>query len=291
MALQLTDSLMIADTVSLRPEDIFASCGDGVLSVGGALRESAMATAEAVYGAASTLVAPDGAVQVVAENPAPLTGNIFYDLAVLACFLSLCLIVYFYRGYAFGIFSVFRGGATTEKILGEQSKVFGAFLISMISLGLLITGLCVLKFADLFLRPYLDGLSGWQAAATVFGAWGGTVLVWGYQWVFLKAAGSLTLSQGFVGRLFYLKKIVAAIGTVAVLPLFLLFALSDGQSAQVLGILTIIIAGLLTIFLIIRTFMLFVRQNFSILLWFLYFCVVEIFPVSLAAVIAAKVLG
>ncbi len=290
MVQHLTDSLTIADTVLRDPGGTTVTAdsllaADTVLSAAGGLHESMAATAGAVYGAASTLAAqPDVSVQAVAEHLTPLTGNVFYDLAALACFVSLCLIVCLYRGYAFGIFSVLRGGATTDKILGEQSKVFGAFLVTVITLGLFITGLCVLKFADLFLSPYLDSVAGWRAALPILGAWGAASLVWGCQFVLLKAAGSLTLSQEFVDRLFFLKKIVAAIGTIAALPLFLLLALSDGQSAQVLAILVAGIAGLLTIFLIVRTFMLFSRYNFSILLWILYFCAVEIFPISLIAI-------
>lgn len=264
---------------------------DTALFIKDSLCGSVVASGETVYGPASALALPDMAGHAAVSDFAPLTDNLFYSLATLACFCWLCLIIYFYRGYALGIFSVLRGGATTEKILGEQSKIFGSFIVSVISLGILITGLCVLKFFDLFFASYFERLSCWMAALPIFGAWGVIALLWGFQFLLLKAAGCLTLSLEFTDRLFYLKKIVAAIGTITVLPLFLLFALSDGQSAHWLAISIVVIAILLTIFLIIRTFMLFVRQNFSILLWFLYFCAVEIFPVSLAAILAMKAMG
>ncbi len=297
MPIQPTDSLMIADTVMRGAGDMFAPvdslfASDTLPHMADSLVGSAPVTAEAVYGAASTLaLPPDGAAQAMAENAAPLTGNIFYDLATLACFVSLCMIVYLYRGYAFGIFNVLRGGATTEKILGEQSKVFGAFLTTVISLGLFITGLCILKFVDLFAVSHPNGLSGWMALLPIVVACGTVALIWGYQFVALRTVGSLTSSQEFVGRLFFLKKIVAAIGTIVILPLFLLFALSDGKSALVLAVLIAGIAGLVTIFLIVRTFMLFLLHNFPISLWILYFCAVEIFPVSFVAIIAMRTMG
>lgn len=293
MILQQTDSLIIADTVLRGAEWMPAadslSVGDSVLFAIENIPESAVTTAEAVYGPASMLaITPDVVGQATGVDLAPLTGNVFYDLATLVCFISLCLIVYYYRGYAFGIFGVLHGGATTEKILDQKSKVFGAFLMTVISLGLFMTGLCTLKFADLLFGEYLDGLPGWMSVLPIFGAWGAAALIWGWQFVSLKTAGGLTLSKEFVGRLFFLKKIVAAVGTIAALPVFLLFALSDGQSANILAILIAGIAALLTIFLIVRTFMLFIRHNFSISLWFLYFCAVEIFPVSLAAILMAR---
>ena len=284
MPRQLIDSLFLRDTLPWH-------AAPQVIPAVETVRENAMSTAEAVYGPSSVLFTPDAAMYATASNPAPLTGNVFYDVAVIACFIAFCLVVYFFRDYVGGIFNIFRGTSTTDKMLGEQSKVFGAFLVWVISLGMVITGLSVLKFADILYGEHIGALSGWGALGAILGAIGTAALIWGYQFVFLKVAGSLTLSQGFVARLFYLKKVVAAIGTLAVLPVFLLFALSEGQSANTLGIIVAGIAALTMIFLIIRTFMLFIRQNFSILLWFLYLCAVEIFPVSLAVIVALKVLG
>ncbi len=284
----ITDTLLLETMRVIYPADsLFAGDPFTVDS----LCDNATTIAETVYGAASVPVPPPDTINTVVKYFSPLTDNVFYDLTILVCFVSFCLLVYFYRDYALGIFSVMRGGATTDKILGEQSKVFGAFLVSVISLGLFITGLCVLKFTDLFLWIYIDRLPDWWAILPIFLACGTIAVIWGYQFVLLKIAGSLTLSREFVGRLFYLKKIVAAIGTITTLPVFLLFALSDGLSTRLLAILIAGITILLTIFLIIRTFMLFSRHNFSILLWILYFCAVEIFPVSIAVIMTMKAIG
>ena len=291
-----TDSLTIADTVSHGGAELFAPAdslfaADSIVLTADSLHKVVAVTAETVYGAASELVMPGVAVPDAVADFSPLTGNIFYSLAALACFFAFCLTVYYYRAYAFGIFNVLRGGATTEKILDDRSKVFGAFLVLAISLGLFITGLCVLKFADLFFEQSFAGLPGWMAVVYIFGTWGAIALTGSFQYVLLRVAGRLTLMEEFVGRLLYLKKIVVAIGTVATLPVFLLFALADGQSARVLAIMIAGIAVLLTIFLIVRTFMLFLRHNFPILLWILYFCAVEIFPVSFIAVTVVKTTG
>lgn len=252
---------------------------------------SAMSPAEAVYGAVSALVDP-GASQAVSSVAAPLTGTAVYDASVLACFVGYCLIIFFFRGYVFGVFGLLRGANSTEKMLGEQSKLFGSFLIWTISLGLLVAALCVLRYVDgRFGGDITGGLPRWAGDGAVPLAWMAAGLIWGFQYVALKVAGGITMMRGFTDNLFYLKKIITAIGTVVITPFFLLWVLSDGAGGRIFGAVVLLLGAGLAIFLTVRTFMLFMRDNFSILLWILYLCAVEIFPISLPVILATKVFG
>ncbi|MCL2562240.1 MAG: DUF4271 domain-containing protein [Rikenellaceae bacterium] len=220
-----------------------------------------------------------------------MTGNIYYSLAVLGCFVAFCLMVHFYRNYVLWLFGIFRGRATTERMLGEQGKIFTRFLTQTLVLGIAVTALAVLKFVDMSALDRLPPLDDRQAVAAIAGMTAVVAALWGFRYLLLKITGGLTRSQKFVARLFYLRKIVTAIGTVALLPVFLLFALSGGEAARVLGFAVAAIIAAAAILLTTRTLMFFVRQGFSISLWFLYLCAVEILPVSFLVIAAGRVFG
>lgn len=249
-----------------------------------------MAAAEEVFGPLSSLAAPP-TPSVQTDFTPIVTDNAVFSAAVLGCFIWACMLIYIYRDHVAGIFNILRGNLVTEKMLGEQSKVFNSFLGWSAALGLLAAALACLRAADIG--------AGAQIAAAVPrplmpllipAAWTVTTLIWGFQYIALKVAGNLTLSHPFTDKLFYFKKITLALGTLATLPVFLCFALTTGGATHSLGYILGGAIAACAIFLIIRTFMLFVRQNFSILLWILYLCAVEIFPVSLVIVSLGKML-
>jgi hypothetical protein len=219
-------------------------------------------SAEGVFGAGSRLVEAAGA-----DVGAPAV-DIMYSVALLACLAGWILIVYIYRDYILPALGIVRGSVATEKLLDKRNKLFSAYLNWAVVLGVATVGLACSK--DIV-------VAGVCAAAA------GTV--WGTQWLLLAAAGRLTLYKGFTARLFYLRKIVAAATGMALVPLFLLYALSGGVA---LGWSLVAMGSLAAVFVFVRTLMLFVRQRFSILVWFLYLCAVEILPVVTVVVAAGK---
>lgn len=283
------DSIMQADTLSPLLDGHAVSAAEALVPVSGA-GGFIPATAEEVFGRASTIADGTGSFGADPAGISAITDNYAFGAGVLVCFIAYCLIVYYFRGYVAGIFNIFRGPAYTEKALGEHSRVYDNFLGWTIALGTLALGLTALKFVALAYGDFLaDALPAWGIPLLVPAAWVAAGVVLGFQLVVTKAAGSLTTYRSFTDSLFYLKKIIFALGTVVVTPLFLLFALSNGAAAETLGWIVAGVAAVVETLLIIRTFMLFVRQNFSISLWFLYLCGVEIFPLSLIWIIAGKI--
>lgn len=247
-------------------------------------------TAESVFGVSSRLAdIPDIAIWAMV-NPSPLTDNIVFKLSVIVCFIAFCLLTYLFRGQIFALFSVFRGTVSTEKMIG-QSRVFDIFLNWTVTLGLLVLGMTTIKFVEIAAwQQIAEVVPEWAPYLMVPAAWGLCALIFGYQFVVLKIAGGLTLSTIFTFRLFYLKKIILALTTILLTPVFLVFVLSHGKSTEILSWIMFFIVGSMVIFLIFRTFIFFIRQNLSISLWFLYLCAVEIFPASLIWIIAGKIL-
>lgn len=214
-----------------------------------------------------------------------LTGTEPYSGAVLGCFVAWCVVAFAYREYIFGEFNILRGGTAAEKLLDKHSKLFGHYLNWAVLLGVLMAGLACLRYAGTYAGA---DVPRWMAVAAIPAMWIVVAAVWGYQWIMLKIVGEVTTRREFTGRLFYLRKIVAATGTMTVMPLFLLFVLTGGAAGDILGWAVAGACALFLIFLMARTLSLFVRQRFSILHWFLYLCAVEIFPWSVVVILAGK---
>lgn len=256
-------------------------------------------TADAVFGTSSRLAEipylselDEQLVTTWAEyNPSALVDNIVFKLSAIACFIAFCLLVYLFRGQILGIFNVFRGTGQTEKMLGQQSRIFDIFLGWTIALGLLVLGMTAVKFSEIFVGGHIVKMvPEWASLVMVPAAWAAWSLIFGYKFILLKMAGGVTLSTAFTSKLFFLKKIIFAVATVLLTPVFLVFVLSHGTGADLLALMVLVIITGMTVFLITRTFILFMRQNFSISLWFLYLCAVEIFPASLIWIVAGRIL-
>ena len=252
--------------------------------------EREMSPAEAIYGERS--VVANGTLQRSgreARSESFLTENVVFESLVIVCFAAYCLLVFHYKRYILASLTIFKGKSFTDKLLDESSKVFGKFINSAILLSLLTLALSTVKFIDIgYGARVTEYLPGWGVAGLGLGLWGAIVLIVAYQQVMLKAVGGLTLDQPFAEKLISLKKIVLALTAVVVVPAFLLFALSAHQWARPLGVIIAVELSLIFILFMFKSYILFMDQKISILLWFLYLCAVEIFPVSIIVLLILK---
>ncbi len=215
-----------------------------------------------VFGAGSRIAEAAGMDAAVAP------ASMAYSVALLACLAGWFLLVYVYRDYILAGLGIVRGGVIAEKLLDKHNKLFSAYLNWVVVLGGVVAGLACSQ----------DIAAAGICAAAVAAAWG-------FQWAVLDAAGRLTLYREFTARLFYLRKIVVAAAGMVLVPLFLLYALSGNV---ILGWTLAVLGAMSMIFIWARAFMLFVRQRFSISLWILYLCAVEILPVATLVIMAGK---
>lgn len=121
------------------------------------------------------------------------------------------------------------------------------------------------------------------AAAALLG-----LAVVGYQRGVLMLAGALTLTRPFTEQLLRLRRTFLSLGLLVATPPLLLFALGSGRG---IGLWSALCAGgaLLTLLLYLKKSVdLFLAKKVSILHWFLYLCVVEIFPYSLLWLLALR---
>ena len=104
----------------------------------------------------------------------------------------------------------------------------------------------------------------------------------------VRLAGAVTLSQPFVSQLMLLKRTYFTLGVIVTVPALLLFALCPRGTGGV-WFCIIVIELLATAFLYLReTLNLFLSKKISILHWILYLCTVEVFPISLIWLLAAR---
>ncbi len=131
------------------------------------------------------------------------------------------------------------------------------------------------------------------AAAKVFGPVGlaaavvVTILV-AFQIGLLRVAGGVTLMRELTSEIVEAKKKYLALAAILITAPVLLWSGSNPLRDQIMVYIIEAELVVVSVLFLTRTGRLFVRQKVSLLIWFLYLCAVEIFPVGLAIVLAAK---
>lgn len=218
-----------------------------------------------------------------------LTGNPAFPVIVLLCFMGYCLLISRFKGYFAEALGIFRGGSSADKLRDTQNSVFDRFIRSSLSLFSLMLAVMVVKCADLAAGERIAALlPQWSVGLAGIGVWAVLVLIWLFQGVLLRAAGYLTMSVDFTNALIGIRKMVFATGCVSFVPVMLILSMWDGMSAWTFSLLLTILIGCVLIILLVRSYILFMGQNISILYWILYLCGVEIFPVSFIVVLVKR---
>ena len=257
--------------------DSLAAVADTLAATGEGWRA---ASAADLFGEASQLAEPAAGA---ARHLAALTDSPLFQLLVLG--LAAAYLLLLYRNltdvYAlWGMTSIDR--AKSSRILQTEGSNYTHFLHAMLALGIPVAGVAAVRLLALALpatlaanvSPHLSAPLAGVAAALL-------LLVAGVQVAALRIAGEVTLTQPFVGNLLHLKRIYAALAAVAVSPPLLLWVLCTGDSGKWLFYLILCESVILTILYLKESLALFISKKISILHWFLYLCIVEIFPVSL----------
>jgi len=264
-------------------ETAFADGGSAPFSVaatGAAPSEWRDTTSAAIFGAQSTLAEP---ARIPLAPPPPLAENALFQSFVLLLAATYAMLLYrnLTDVYAlWGMTSIDR--AKSSRILQTEGSNYTHFLHAMLALGIPVAGVAAVRLLALALpatlaanvSPHLSAPLAGVAAALL-------LLVAGVQVAALRIAGEVTLTQPFVGNLLHLKRIYAALAAVAVSPPLLLWVLCTGDSGKWLFYLILCESVILTILYLKESLALFISKKISILHWFLYLCIVEIFPVSL----------
>jgi hypothetical protein len=240
--------------------------------------------AAGVYGRSSELVR-NPLSEALAEQ-LPLVGNPWFQILILVVLVLYCLMIYFYRAQVrLCLKEVFTLKAK-NRFAAEHGNLYNSFIALALVLCALTGGIALTKSIAAWADPVaIARVPQWTVPLVSIVMWAVVMTV---QWGLLKAAGNFTFSGKFTGTITEIKNAHMAAVAVIVTPAVLLCSGVNPVWDGVMLWLMAAEAAVLVISFILRTFLLFVGQKVSRLVWILYLCAVEIFPIALVWTLAAK---
>ena len=229
---------------------------------------------EAVFGSSSYIIHP-GPFQSLQQDP--FSGNILWQLAVLALLVVYSYIIFRYLSEAGQLLRLM----VTRKKEGRSSDdfqgVLSPFTNAMMFVGIFSAGLAAARMIGLASGAGYtpEGVPPLLVAVMASLFFGATGIV---QYVLLKAVGALTFSGDTVTKLLWQKRIFVVALTIVATPLVLVMGLAPVRWALIFCLILLGVASVMLIWFALKTMRLFIGQKISILFWFLYLCVVELMP-------------
>ena len=295
-----TDSLQYEAADSLRSETDFLHFtsadsllfGWGAGPIAGAESDAAGpwrdTTASALFGGESCTVQPERLERPVGSS---LTDNAVFQGFVLLLAATYATLLYRNLGDVRTLLSrISRDNTSGERISEEPGgNGFARFLNVTTAIGMLFMGVVVVKYGDTFMTPEFGKTLSHGAVLALSllatAAWCAVVV---FQASVIRITGAVTLSQPFIAHLALLRKSYFALAVIVTSPTLLLFALCPRGTGGVwffVGAVELIITAVLYLR---ESLNLFISKKISILPWFLYLCTVEVFPISLLWLLAAR---
>lgn len=245
-------------------------------------------TVSGLFGEQSVTIQPERL-----ERPlcSPLTDNAVFQGFVLLLAATYATLLYRNLGDIRSLLNRISRDKTSGERLSEEpgSSGFARFLNLTTAIGILFMGVVVVKYGDSLMPPGLGrslshgAVLALSLLATL--AWGIVIL---FQAAVVRIIGAVTLSQPFIAQLVQLRQTFFSLAVIIASPALLLFALCPRGTGSVwffVGAAELIITAVLYLK---ESLNLFISKKISILHWFLYLCTVEIFPISLLWLLAAR---
>lgn len=238
------------------------------------------ATAADLYGSGS----------VLAEGAQSFPGSIYTAGPALQAFLLLLGVLYvlLLSNHLGNVYTLFMrsasGSATGHRTLDLRGgSNYLPFLNLSVVVGILFSGILCIKIAAPL--TFTGPASQLALCLSVSAALAAILLL---QTGMLKLAGALTLTQEFVAELTGVKRTSLALYSILLPPVLLCYALTPHGSGET-WIYVILTETAIVLFLFLKeSLALFAAKKISIFHWFLYLCIVELFPVSLLWLLIAR---
>jgi len=237
--------------------------------------------ADEVFGTLSTSCPP---VRPVVSAQRPLTGHPLFQGFILLLAAAYILLLHRHlddAGQLLGRFS--RNRVSGERISEDAGGNTQSRLLHLsVALGVLLLGAGTVKYiGTLHPGSPLAALPPGAAPLLTCAVAAAAALVGGCQTLVLRTAGAVTLTQPFIAQLQLLRRTFFTLATLLVAPGLLFFILCPPHTGLFWSWAVIGGSAITAILYLIESLRLFISKKISILHWFLYLCIVEIFPVSL----------
>lgn len=245
-----------------------------------------------IFGSASTRAA-----EITVPVPEPLPQRVLSDtpyFETLVLLLAAVYAIFLYRhinDIVLLIRHVFRSRTSHERLvdLSGGSNNILRFLDIAAAIGVIFLGAAITRYADT--RLPAEQTAAWPreaiAAASLLVAalWSAIAA---YQSLLLKTVGAVTLTLPLMDQIWLLKRTYFALTAIVATPTFLLLTLSSSDAGMSWFYITVAESAIAAILCLRETSQLFLAKKIPILYWFLYLCIVEIFPFSLLWLIATR---
>ena len=182
--------------------------------------------------------------------------------------------------------------ATEKRHYEDSGGSYTRFLRISAVLGFLAAGLGVVRLtAGMLPQRMVEALPETLALLCSLGVAAALGVVLLFRRGITAGVGVLTYTESLVERLWLVKRHTTALLTLMLLPPLLFWLAAPPEGGR--GWLTVIVIELLAVLTLYlrETMLLFLSKKVSILHWFLYLCVVEIFPLSLLILLAVRYLA
>ena len=249
--------------------------------------DSLAVTAVDIFGMQSHFIHKDE--MVLQGTLSPLTGNILYQIAIVVIFASYCIIIFRYRTLIDSMMKTVWSRLHRKKLVEERNRIFSRLLKLLTATGMAAIAVAGVKFVEIFDNDTASAHRSlhWLATPVAIIL---LYLIHIYRLFVLRTAGYLTYRIDFAKRIVYLTQITFSIGCIFCVPSMIVFAVSTTPAHMAFVYLIGFEVIIWVIYLLVQTYGLFVKENVSILHWFLYLCGVEILPVSFLFVALTRIL-
>lgn len=211
---------------------------------------------------------------------ADVTQSVLFQLLAATLLVLLCISIG--RDVLRSAFRMRRGDTlSAHPEAGRQSGVVSFSAVT----GIVLIMCAAVKYGSLWMPAAWTGEGSLTALRAACAACAAAALCGCFQAGVIAVAGVVTREHEFTEGLMAIKKTFFSIAALTVSPLFILAAMSSS------GIWTAVLAAeccILALIFIKETITFFVEKKVPILLWFLYLCIVEVFPLTLAVASVAR---
>lgn len=207
----------------------------------------------------------------------PLTENWVVRSILLVLFVGYAATMLSYGNHIGGMWKIVVGRNLGIKVADELSYLFVRAMLTFAALGVVGVALSAVKVLGMSGVGQIEGIGPeWSAPMVGVAIVGAGAVAWLLTEAICRLVGRREVSQG-LGII-----ACAIVGLVAVVatPCVLLFIINDGFSAQIVGGIVALVGAGAVLTYVVKSFIFFVEQKISILLWFLYLCTVVLIPLG-----------
>ncbi len=210
-------------------------------------------------------------------NGTPLTDNWVVRVVALILFVGYVATMLLYGGHIVGMWKIVVGRNLGIKVADELSYLFVRAMLSFCGIGIVALALSAVKALEILGVEQIEGVESlWVAPMVMLAIVGAMGVIQLLTEAMCRLVRRVEVAQG----LSIMGSATIGLMAVVVAPCTLLFVINDGLSAQIVGITIAVVVCLGVMAYVIKSFIFFVEQKISILLWFLYLCTVVLIPLG-----------